>query len=110
MNINYALLGQIAVVWIIASFVTAPFIGRYLHNLRTKREFEGHLARSRECARLEKKTTVPLPRDPMKYEGRDLTPEQRRAVQTSDSRWQDNARRAEALGFMDDGSDLPRAS
>lgn len=55
-----------------------------------------------------------LPRDPMKYEGRDLTPEQRRAVIASDSRWtenefQQNARRAESLGFIDP-ADEPRRS
>lgn len=48
-----------------------------------------------------------LPHNPMKYEGRDLTPEQRQAVVQSDSRWtenewQENARRAESLGFRDE--------
>lgn len=53
-EIDYALAGQIAVGWIIVSVIATPLIGRLLHNLRTKREFEGHLARSGECARLEK--------------------------------------------------------
>lgn len=53
-EINWALAGQILVVWIVVGLAVAPLIGQYLHNLRTKREFEGHLARSRECARLEK--------------------------------------------------------
>lgn len=66
---TWALAGEIAVCWTVLSFATAPFIGRYLRRLR-------------------KETTVRLPRDPMKYEGRDLTETQKR--------------KAEALGFMDD--------
>ena len=61
--------GQLAVCWIAISFATAPYIGRHLRRLRQE-------------------TTVRLPRDPMKYEGRDLTEAQKR--------------KAEALGFMDD--------
>ena len=72
---NWALAGQLAVCWIAVSFATAPFIGRYLRRLR-------------------KETTVRLPGNPMKYEGRDLTEAQKR--------------KAEALGFMDDAKAAAR--
>lgn len=101
-------LTQWLAIGFIASVLAAPLLGSLLHNLRTRRQFRGHLESERRRVRLEK--PVVLPRDPQKYEMRDLTSDQRRAVETSDSRWQDNARRAEALGFLDDGSDLPRAS
>lgn len=47
--------------WFALAVISAPFIGRYLRKLR-------------------RETTVRLPRDPMKYEMRDLTEAQRRKV------------------------------
>ena len=97
-NIDWAQAGRISVIALVC-------VGLYLL-------FVVWVAR--KLAEMSERYPPVLPRDPMKYEGRDLTPEQRRAVIASDSRWtenefQQNARRAESLGFIDP-ADEPRRS
>lgn len=51
---------------------------------------------------------VALPRDPMKYEGRDLNEAQLKVLRGGDeNEWQQRARRAEALGFREDEDSGP---
>lgn len=45
MNINWALAGQIAVLWIAAGFVASPFIGRWLRKRREQRDRAARTAR-----------------------------------------------------------------
>lgn len=71
---GWGLVAQIIVLWIIAAAIAAPQIGRYLRNRKTNDEFRAL-----------------LPRDATKYEGRDLTPIQKAALEKSDGRWTDRA-------------------
>lgn len=45
---------QWAAIAVIASVLAAPLLGDLLHNLRTQREFNGHLESERRRVRLEK--------------------------------------------------------
>lgn len=100
---NWGLLGQVVVVVWAVGFVMSMLLlacadwkeGRYQRDHTVALEIDK--AWNRTYGRGE---SVDLPRDPMKYGGRDLTPEQARAVRISDSRWQDEARTSE--GAEDD--------
>jgi hypothetical protein len=76
-HVHWGLVGQVLTVWLIAACILGPIIGRFLRSLR-----------------VETTRPVALPRDPMKYEGRDLSPAQ--------------IEKARSLGFLDD--DSPRAA
>lgn len=54
MTIDWGFAGQVLVVWLVLSVIAAPFIGNLLYKLRTRREFQGHLAREARCQRLVK--------------------------------------------------------
>lgn len=45
---------EVLAIWVIISVIASPFIGSLLYKLRTRREFQGHLAREARRARLEK--------------------------------------------------------
>lgn len=72
---------QIAAVWFIASVIASPFVGEclhYLHNRRVNRELKVLLDRERDAREHKLSLSdVVLPHNPMKYEMRDLTPEQK---------------------------------
>jgi hypothetical protein len=86
-------LTEILAIWFIVAVVASPFVGSLLHKRRVKREFEERLARERELRK--KRLTSNL--------------ELADAVLNSDTAWQQRARKAEGLGFIDE-NDYPRAS
>ena len=51
---NWSLAGQLSVCWIVLSLVASPYIGRYLRNRRTQKEFRQHLDTEARRVRLEK--------------------------------------------------------
>jgi hypothetical protein len=84
MNINYGLLGQIAVCWIVLSLVASPYIGRVLRRRRI------------EAARKHFRDTKPA----VVLNRQRLETAVRNDLQ--DSAYQERARVAESLGFRDD--------
>lgn len=75
-QIDWTLVGRVLTCWAIFGAILAPAIGKLLKARRAQLEFRAQL----------EKEQAPLPRDPMKYEGRDLTPEQKRAIEISNAR------------------------
>jgi hypothetical protein len=124
MNIHWShgwgLVGQIATLWLLASILSAPFIGKWLRNRRVNAEFRAlhqgalkNIARNR-CASPESAPGEAVGSSP----ARALHP----AVAKSDARWTDEDAEAKpfALDYralvgnvadeMEKSGDLPRSA
>ena len=89
--------GQIIVAWLIVGALLAPFIGRSLRSRKAHKELTALYERERK-ARIERLRTALELADQMKSDG---------AVPIPENPWLANARRAEALGFLDDNYPEP---
>lgn len=125
MNINWALAGQIAVIWIIVGFVAGRFIGRWLRKRRDKRTSAERAARLAHLLKLadeydyaesaterqaiyRKAQSLGLePRYAMPVrvitgaEQQALSQEQSDFNARRDNAYLERARKAESLGFLD---------
>jgi hypothetical protein len=99
---NWSLAGQIMTAWGIVALIAAPLVGSYLRKRRAATELRSLLGKP--------------------YIGVDMDADARRARLTerlrvvqsqldaatpiTQSQWQERARRAEALGFMDSNTEI----